>query len=355
MRSMLLRTVISTMFGFCVSATNVLAEKQQTKVGVIVAQSGPIAAIGKGVMNGIILAGEQRDPNHHIQFIFEDDSAQAAKALSSARKLIDSDRVSALVTFTGGSSAAVAPLAESKGIPLITIAAGDKHTIGKKFVYRLYLSTDAQVDLILEEMQRRNLHTIGVFTTTQESLVRLKDILLEKAKERVVANEEIAPSDTDIQTLVSKVNSRKPDAVVFYLLPPQLAVIAKSLRDQGYRGDYFGAMTVYNYAEVKASGGALVGTVFPAPRSSEALREFERSYIARFREPIASGQEIYGYDIASVAIEAAEKGSLQDFLVDRKSISGLAGEYPRRVDNFFEVASTVRQLGPEAPMDIGKP
>lgn len=324
-----------------------------TKIGVIISQTGPLAAIGQGVVNGIVLASEQLDRDRTVKFIFEDDGTQAARAVSAAEKLINQDNVSALITFAGASSTALAPMAEKRQLPLLTITAGDRHTVGKKFVYRLFLSTDAQTQLLQEGIGQAGLKRIALATTTQESLLRLREELRRKLGGIVVIDDEVPPNDTDMNALATKILAKRPDGIVLYLMPPQLAQFAKASRVLGYTGSFFGGIQVAHPAQIESSGGALIGTAFPAPAIEKNRVGFFSDYEQRFKEPVTSQQEIYGYEVASLLIAAAHTPSMGTYLESLTFVDGLAGKYPRRANNFFEVPAKIyRIMGPRSVVPV---
>jgi ABC-type branched-subunit amino acid transport system substrate-binding protein len=58
---------------------------------------------------------------NRVTFLFEDDGFQPKNALSAAEMLISRDRVDALITFSSSTALVVAPLAERRKVPMISI------------------------------------------------------------------------------------------------------------------------------------------------------------------------------------------------------------------------------------------
>jgi branched-chain amino acid transport system substrate-binding protein len=116
------------------------AQKGPIKVGMLVPQTGPLAANGKDMINGFELFFEEnkyRLAGREIKFIVEDDEGKPATGLTKARSLIEGQSVHLI---TGPLSAAVgyavAPYIESKKVPAIfPIVAGDDLTQRKRSPY----------------------------------------------------------------------------------------------------------------------------------------------------------------------------------------------------------------------------
>src|SRR5437867_250642 len=116
------------------------AQKGPIKVGMLVPQTGPLAANGKDMINGFELFFEEhkyRLAGREIKFIVEDDEGKPATGITKARGLVEGQGVHLL---TGPLSAAVgyavSPYIESKRIPAIyPIVSADDLTQRKRNPY----------------------------------------------------------------------------------------------------------------------------------------------------------------------------------------------------------------------------
>jgi len=116
------------------------AQKGPIRVGMIVPQSGPLAANGKDMINGYELFFEQvghKRAGREIKFIVEDDEGKPATGLTKVRGLIEGQGVH-LVTgpLSAAVGYAVAPYSDSKKVPaLYPIVAADDLTQRKRSPY----------------------------------------------------------------------------------------------------------------------------------------------------------------------------------------------------------------------------
>ena len=116
------------------------AQKGPIKIGMLVPQTGPLAANGKDMINGFELFFEEnkyRLAGREVKFIVEDDEGKPATGITKARALVEGQGVH-LVTgpLSAAVGYAVAPYIESKKVPgLFPIVAGDDLTQRKRSPY----------------------------------------------------------------------------------------------------------------------------------------------------------------------------------------------------------------------------
>jgi branched-chain amino acid transport system substrate-binding protein len=132
--------IVAVVTGLLLAGAPTLAQKGPIKIGMLVPQSGPLAANGKDMINGFELFFEEnqyRLAGREIKFIVEDDEGKPATGLTKARALVEGQGVH-LVTgpLSAAVGYAVAPYIESKKIPgLFPIVAGDDLTQRKRSPY----------------------------------------------------------------------------------------------------------------------------------------------------------------------------------------------------------------------------
>jgi branched-chain amino acid transport system substrate-binding protein len=132
--------VLAVVLAAALAAAPSLAQKGPIKIGMLVPQSGPLAAHGRDMINGFELFFEEnkyRLAGREIKFIVEDDEGKPATGLTKIRGLVEGQGVH-LITgpLSAGVGYAVAPYIDSKKIPSIfPIVAGDDLTQRKRSPY----------------------------------------------------------------------------------------------------------------------------------------------------------------------------------------------------------------------------
>lgn len=140
MRMRLLALAVLVAVAVALAAGPSMAQKGPIKIGMLVPQSGPLAANGKDMINGFEMFFEEngyRLAGREIKFIVEDDEGKPATGLTKIRGLAEGQGVH-LVTgpLSAGVGYAVAPYIHARKVPAIfPIVAGDDLTQRKRSPY----------------------------------------------------------------------------------------------------------------------------------------------------------------------------------------------------------------------------
>jgi branched-chain amino acid transport system substrate-binding protein len=140
MRTRLALAVLALIAATLAASAPTAAQKGPIKIGLLVPQTGPLAANGKDMINGLELFLEEqksRRAGREVKLIIEDAEGKPATGLTKARGLVEGQGVHLL---TGPLSAAVgyavAPYIDGRKIPAIyPIVAGDDITQRKRSKY----------------------------------------------------------------------------------------------------------------------------------------------------------------------------------------------------------------------------
>ena len=307
------------------------------RIGVIVPLSGPVSWWGQSISRIAEYARKDVAGGRAVELHIEDDQFSAKSALSAANKLIEQDRVDAILTFSGGPSTAVSEICERKGVPMFGISAVDSYTTGKKSVFRIFMSNSSQMKQFTSEFDRKNLHRMSIATISQESALATRKVLLELNPSRFVTDEELAPDSRDMASIATKLLSKQPEGVVLLVNPPLLSMLSRSLRGQGYQGSIYGGVGTFSPAEIEASQGTLVGTVFPSPDRDKATPLIER-YQREFHDVPAS-DALFAYDAIHFLTSRAADGQLSKNLNESTRFEGILGQYSREGNSLSVEAS----------------
>src|SRR5690348_8174423 len=115
--------------GVALTAFPALAENGVSADKIVFGQAaalgGRAAALGQGMQAGITAAFDEANKaggvkGHKLELISIDDGYEPGKSIAAAKKLIDEDKVFALIGSVGTpTSAAVQPIASESGVPFI--------------------------------------------------------------------------------------------------------------------------------------------------------------------------------------------------------------------------------------------
>lgn len=316
---------------------------KQTKIGVSIALSGPLAIVGDTLKNAIILAQHQYDPSNNVKFIFEDDAFQPKNTVGIVNKFIAQDKVDALVVFGASTSLSVAGIAEKNKIPLAGMTVLETLEEGKNFVVRFFVSTEDLNARAKTEFVRRGYKDTAVVATVQDATLRQRDHFLHANVSKVVLSQEFLPGDLDFRATVSRIKSLNPAAVYIIMLPPQGSTFAKQLRLSGYVGQITASLQIASPAEIKSAEGALTGAWITSGDDRQA-KSFYADYVKMFPESRAFSETVYAFDLAKMLIQAAASKDINTYLHSVQDFHGALGTYGSNGKNSFKFGVVVKEV-----------
>jgi branched-chain amino acid transport system substrate-binding protein len=215
------------------------APAAEIKVGTLVAHTGPLKEFGPNIQNGAVLAGKQlAAAGFEIQLIHEDSETSAIPATNAAKKLVEIDKVVAIVGALA--SGVTVPVAESvtcpnnvimispaSTSPLITVLPADQ---GKDFLFRTCPS-DALQGVIAGKLAATYNKTASVLYVNNpygQGLAEQFKRSFEKRRGKVLAmvphDEKAAESYT---AELKKALAGNPDRLCIYSYPEHAKVYLK--------------------------------------------------------------------------------------------------------------------------------
>jgi branched-chain amino acid transport system substrate-binding protein len=326
--------------GLLVRAVN--CEAEPLRVGVVSAVTGNAAAYGGSLVEGIRFGARKLDTSGKVSFIYEDDGFQPKNSLIAASKLLDTDKVQMLIVFGAGPSAAVAPVAEARRIPMISVASIEDVTKGRDHIFRFFASPAKENVALSNRIKADGVGSIAIAATTQEAMLKLRDLFVQNPPCKIAIQEEVLPGETEVKSIVARIRAARPDAVYLLLFPSALSTFARGLREAGYQGSLYGAHQVEDPAEVKAAAGALSGTKLISVNAI-ADSNFEEDFRA------TTGDEPgvlapHGHDLAKIVIDGASSADFHGYLKSIKDFHGVMGAYGLLPDRSFDVPVQMKRV-----------
>lgn len=309
------------------------------KIGVIAPLSGTLAHLGTTVKNAAIIAEGDFDKDNTSSLIIEDDGFVPKNTVAATQKLIDIDKINALIVFGSSTSIAASEIAEKRKIPMIGLGIADKITQGKRYVFRYFLEPKVQTELIAEQVMKNGYTRIGIIYTEQDGMIALKDLFRASMPSVILMSEGVIPGETDLRSVAAKAKEADLQAIFVALLPPQISIFAKQMRDLKYKGDFFGGAQLQQRDELQAALGALDGTWF-ATFDDRAATDLYQRYEARFHlHPHPDG--IAAYDAIHLLLKAKSQ-DIPQYLKEVSDFSGLFGQVKVIENNTFRLPGLIK-------------
>lgn len=226
-------------------------------IGGWVPQSGPAAQWGilaEVYQSYFNLVNENGGVNGRtIKFNAIDDEYQPSKTVAAAKKLVEQDKVFAILGTTGTAhNKAVMPYLTEKGIPVVAVASGDSAFVDPPVKNYFALQTNYDIEARIFSTyanEELNAKSVGIFFQNDDYGIVYKDAAVEELGElgiEVVAQESYNPSDVDFSA--QSLSIKESDAeVVFLFATPKAA--ASFLKEYDKVGGTAERMLTYTSAD----------------------------------------------------------------------------------------------------------
>ena len=119
---------------------------------------------------------------------------------------------------------------------MIALSIVDRVVSGKKYVFKHWVSSHVENDLVVAEVMRRGYKRVAIVALTNDAMFALRDHFVESTAAEIVYSEDFPKEETDFRTPVARIRESKPDAVYNLLWSPQPAIFARALRAGRIRG-----------------------------------------------------------------------------------------------------------------------
>lgn len=228
------------------SAACAHAAQAEVKVGVITSSTGPLALIGLPQKHSVALLPTQAG-DQTVKYISLDDGSDPTATVKALKKLIDEDKVDAIIGPSGSPNAmGVIQFVAEAGVPLLapvgTAAVVLPMTEQKKWVFKTTQNDELIAQALFAHMSQQGVKTLGFIGTSDpygENWAKVMSGLAAEHHIKLVANERFQRQDTSVTGQSLKVLVARPDAVLV-AAPGSAAVMPQAtLFDQGYRGQIY--------------------------------------------------------------------------------------------------------------------
>jgi branched-chain amino acid transport system substrate-binding protein len=316
------------------------------KVGAIFAVTGPAANLGAPEQKTAEMFVENYNKTvgangPKIQLIVKDSAAATDKAISSAKQLIEEDKVLAIIgPSTSGETMQIKNICqEGKTILLSCAAAEDIVNPMASYVFKTPQKDSDAVRRIYETMKDLKISKIGVVASNDGFGVAGGKQLAALAGEygmKIATSEVYDKAETDLTGVLTKVKGANVQAVVNWSIVPAQSLVAKNMKQIGLNVPLFQSHGFGNIKYVQAGGEATEGTIFPCGRlliaeslpgsnpQKKVLMDYKKDYEKRYKED-ASTFGGHAYDALLVLTEAIKKAGSTEPEAVRTAIEGIKG------------------------------
>lgn len=309
------------------------------KIGAIGPLSGAASTYGVSVKEGAqLLEKEVNDAGgingKKIQFVFEDDQADPNSAMQAFNKLVDDEKVCAILgPVTSGATLAVAPNATSKQIPMITPTATEPTitNVGGDYMFRGCFVDSFQGEVLAKYSNEtlKSKTAAVLYNSGSDYSKGIADSFKSKfeaaggtVSEFLTYNDK----DTDFKAQLTKIKSENPDVLVLPDYYNVVGLIAKQARDMGITSQFLGGDGWESEELTKIGGTSVDGSLYInhyySGDEDASVKNFVDSYKKQYnKEPDAFAA--LSYDTSKILVKAIEKAGKTDGAAIKDALAGM--------------------------------
>ena len=296
------------------------------RIGAIDPLTGPFAAYGEPVRDGMLLAVDEINEKggiagRKVELLLEDDGGDPKASVSAFTKLATVSRVPVIIgPLSSSASMATAPLADRyQVVQLSTLAGTIDLTQAGDYVFRIYPSSEVGSRYVAKiAVDRFKAKRVAVFYPQNPFGVASKKFVTEVLKDagvEVVAIETFNDGDRDFRTQLTKISQAKPDLIICSAYYEEGAQILVQARQLGLNVPVLGEDGWFGPIAAIA-GDSLKNLYFANVSFGAEYKNNDRmqSFISAFQDRFKKAPNSYsaaGYAAVYVVKEAIEKGGYE--------------------------------------------
>ncbi len=319
------------------------SEASVLKIGFVGPLTGENANIGIPISRGMMLAIDEVNANggingRQLEAVYEDGKCNAKDATTAVRKLLDQDRVIAIVGGVCSSETlAMAPIMNEAKIVLASPSSTNPAiTTAGDYVFRVVGSDALQGKIMADYIKGEGYTKAAVIYQNSDYNLGLKNVFADRFLDidgKVVAAETYEQDAKDFRVQLTKIKAANPEAM--YIVPySEGGLIVKQIKELGITAKLFGPETFESRDILKAGGNALEGFVFTKPRF-DSLNPASKAVLQKYAEKHGAEAEFpaymtNAYDVVMLFAESLRKNAdtnfMKDFLYAVKDYNGAGGK-----------------------------
>lgn len=300
------------------------------KIGGLAPLTGNVSIYGIASNNGTKMAFDEINAaggvlGKQIEYIFYDEKGDATEAVNAYNKLVENDKVVAIVgDVTTTPSIAVAQLAAKIGIPMLSpTGSGADITKAGKNVFRACFIDPFQGEVMATYASSKlgAKKAAVLYDVSDDYSTGLKDAFDAKAKElgmEVVAIESYTQGDVDFKSQLTKIAGLAPDVLFLPEYYEDVALIGAQAKEVGITATLMGAdgwdgvLDKVDASNTDAFEGALFCSHYSPESTDEKLQAFVKNFTDAYGEAPNSFAAL-GYDAAYMMAQAIETAGSTDY------------------------------------------
>ena len=345
-------TLTTALVAGCGGKSEPKGDANEIRIGASMELTGGVAAYGQQTLNGIKLAVKQANDagginGKKINLIVADNKSEASEATNSVTKLINQDKVIAVLGPVVSSNALAAlPVAESSKVPLLTPTATNPDVTVKDGKVRPYAFRSCFIDpfqgTVVANFASKTLGAkkaaiyVDNSSDYSKGLAKFFEENFVKNGGTIVIKEAFLQKDQDFKSTLTKIKAAGADVIYVPGYYEEVGKIVKQAREMGLTmpilgGDGWDSAKLPEIAGAGALNNTFFANHYSPDDNSPAIKAFVDSYKKEYGQTPDAFAAL-SYDATMMVIEAIKRAGgtdttkIKDELAKTKDYQAVSGK-----------------------------
>jgi branched-chain amino acid transport system substrate-binding protein len=317
------------------------------KVGIYGDLSGQTSSFGQSTKNGVLMAIDEINAagginGRKIEWIMEDDQGQTQQASTVVKKLINQDKVVAVLGEVASSnSLAAAPVAQEAKVPMITPSSTNPAVTQKgDYIFRVCFTDDFQgavaAKFAANTLKAKKAAILGDFNSDySKGMSKFFREEFARLGGQIVSEQTYTQTDADYKGQLTSIRSSSPDVIFVPGYYGQVGVIAKQAKELGIAapllgGDGWDGPPLWDLGGTALNGAYMVNH-YSIDDPSPSVQKFVAAYKAKYAGVAPDAIAALAYDAMNVLADSIKRAGttesvkLRDAIAGTKNFAGVTG------------------------------
>jgi branched-chain amino acid transport system substrate-binding protein len=338
------------------------------RVGVYGDLSGQTSSFGQSTKNGVQMAADEINKagginGRQIQLLIEDDQGQPAQAATVATKLVNQDKVVALLGEVASSrSLAAAPICQVNKVPMITPSSTNPAvTATGDYIFRVCFIDSFQGAVMAKfaanTLKAKTAAVLGdVNSDYSKGMSQYFEEQFNKLGGKIIMRQSYTQTDPDFKGQLTSIRAANPDVIFVPGYYGQVGVIAKQAKELGINapllgGDGWDAPQLWELGG-EALRGNYMANHYSIDDPSPAIQKFVADYKARYNNTAPDAIAALAYDAMKILADAIKRAGttenvkLRDAIAQTTNFPGVTGTISLNAERDAVKPAVVLKLEP---------
>ena len=332
------------------------------KIGAIIFLTGPQAASGQDVLDGLKFAEKRINAKggvngKKIQLLIEDSKDSPKEAISAFYRL-ESKRVVAVICAGDAISRSLAPIASKTETPLVAVVAEDSELPKlSDWLFRFWVS-DAKLvgkiaDFACNQIKSKDIAVMAINTDFGRTSMSNFTQQVKRQGGKIAGVEYYGITDREVRNQLLGLISKRPDSFFVIGFGEAFGTVIKQIREVGFKGHIFTSITMAIDYYQKQAGDAGEGIFFPSTlftrdsknqKTIDFFRDFSDSYKKDPSFTVAFSYEALGLIARAAEINQLSRSGLRKNIGNLKPYQSILGEIYFDKSRELSIPVTIRKM-----------